>query len=67
MYIDVLPDNPTKHSLNQLPDADEVINIIKNIQSEKTVGKDEISGELLKAGVGPLTERSLHLINACWP
>ena len=62
VYIDNLHNNTTKHSLDQPSDADEVISIIKNIQSESAACKDEISGELLKASVDLLTESVLHLI-----
>ena len=66
VYIDDLPNSPTKHSMYQPPDADEVTNIIKKIQFGKAAGEDEISGELLKAGIDLSTESILHLINTCW-
>ena len=65
-YLDNLLDNPTKHSLDQPPYADKVVNIIKNIWSGKAAGENEISGEPSKASVDLLTESILHLITTCW-
>ena len=64
VYIDNLPDNSTKHKLDQPPGSDEVINIIKNIQSEKAAGKEEISGEFWKMGVDSLIGIILYLVHA---
>ena len=38
-YVDNLFDSPTKHNLDQLSDADEVINIIKKIRFGKATGQ----------------------------
>ena len=48
-YVDNLLDSPTKHNLDQLADADEVINIIKKIRFEKATGEDELFDDFFES------------------
>ena len=48
-YVDNLLDSPTKHNLDQFPDADEVINVIKRIRFGKATGEDELFDDFFES------------------